>query len=83
MFPLFAEELARQREREIVARTRSPLATHYLAGWSEQSGRPVRRNRSERGRAKLPPLVFGKWRHWAARGGNEVHCSRAAATGTC
>lgn len=83
MFPLFAEELARQREREIVARALSPLATHYLAARSEQSGRSARRNRSERGRAKLPPLSIGKWRRWAARVGNEVHCSRAAATGAC
>lgn len=83
MFPLLIEELARQREREIVARTRSPLITHYLAAQSAQSARSVRRNRSERGRAKVPPLSFGKWRHWAARGRNEVHCSRAAATGVC
>lgn len=75
------EELAQQREREIVARTRSLLVTHHPA--TQPTTRSVRRNRSERGGTKLPPLRFGKWRHWAARSSDEVYCSRAAATGAC
>ena len=78
------EELAHQREREIAARTRSLLLTHHPASQSStQQGQSSRRNRSEPGRTKLPPLSLGKWRHWVARGSNEVHCSRAAATGAC
>lgn len=81
MFPILIEELARQREREIAARTRSPLVTHDLTARTAQFGRTVQRSRSERGRAKVPPLSIAKWRHWAARGRNEVHCSRASANG--
>lgn len=81
MFPILIEELVRQREREIAARTRSPLVTHDLTARTAQFGRTVQRSRSERGRAKVPPLSIAMWRHWAARGRNEVHCSRASATG--
>jgi hypothetical protein len=71
------EEMANQREREIVARTRSPLFTHHPA--TAEVG-PARSRRSERG--GLPALSWGKWRHWATR--PDVHCSRAAATaGAC
>lgn len=68
------EELANQREREIAARTRSPLFTHHPAG--DAIGWP-RSERSERGGSMLPALSFGKWRHWGARA-DQVHCSRAA-----
>lgn len=70
------EEIANQREREIAARTRSPLFTHHPAG------EPVRRARSERGGLKLSALSLGKWRHWAAKP-DQVHCSRAAALAGC
>jgi hypothetical protein len=70
------EELARQREREIAARTRSLLLTHHPAG------EPTRPNRSERGRATLPALSLDKWRRWSAKP-DQVHCSRAAALGGC
>ena len=62
------EEMANQREREIVARTRSPLFTHHPATVDVRRG--------------LPALSWGKWRHWATR--PDVYCSRAAATaGAC
>ena len=78
------EELAQQREREIAARTRSLLLTHHSATEpTARRARSARRNRSETGGTTLTPLSFGKWAHWAARGRNEVHCSRAAATGAC
>ena len=74
------EEIANQREREIAARSRSPLFTQQPSGgplW------PSRAGRSERGRVRLPRLSLGKWRHWAA-GPEQVHCSRAASVaGAC
>ena len=72
------EELARERERELAARTRAPLFAQDL--------RPVRGSavRGRRGARRLPALSVGKWRHWAARGAGEVHCSRAASlAGSC
>lgn len=78
------EELAHQRERDIVASTRSLLVTHHPA--TELSTRrawSARRNRAETGRTQLPPLSFAKWRQWATRGRGEVHCNRASAMGAC
>lgn len=77
------EELAYQREREMAARTRSLLVTHHPATEPARAVRRNRSDRSERGRTKLPPLSFGKWRHWSARQRNEVHCSRAATLAGC
>ena len=78
------EELAHQREREVAARTRSLLITHHPATQpATGSAWSVLRNRTETGRTKLPPLSFGKWRQWAARGSDEVHCNRASAMGAC
>lgn len=63
------EELANQRERELAARTRSPLFTQQPAGrppW------PARAARSERGRVRLPRpsrLLLGRWRRRAAEPG--------------
>lgn len=75
----FIEEMAMQREREIAARTRSPLFTHHPA---TEPTRRSERTRTEHGGLRLKALSWGKWRHWAHP--QEVHCSRAAGvTGNC
>lgn len=71
------ESVANQREREIAARTRSPLFGIQAQLERERPTRVAARRRPESGRLRLPALSWGKWRHWAARP-DGVHCSRAA-----
>ena len=69
----YIEEMAFQREREIAARTRSPLFAQQVQ---------LAQRRTERGHVRMPSFSFDAWRRWAHR--DEVRCTRAAAVaGTC